>query len=187
MIFLAVAAVLVSGLVFDPASSIGLRGAGAVLVLLGLLAGGALVASRPADGSRSREQVETVRALRWLRANSPVPGPWNAAGAPQEWGVLREPRLAALVHYHAGRPTVATDSGLGREALEAEHPAQVAAAALALGARYVVARAGAGGRAFEALAAAPDAAPEGLECVHAAVPAAGGARPLAIFRVLREP
>jgi len=90
---------------------------------------------------------EVIGGLRWMRTNTPSPGPWNAPHHPQDYGVLSSWGLGHLIEYHARRPSITTNFG----SFVGERNFREAAAALAetdpqeflrrvreLGADYVV-------------------------------------------------
>jgi len=90
---------------------------------------------------------EVLGGLRWMRANTPSPGPWNASKGVQDYGVLSAWGLGHLIEYHARRPSIATNFGsfVGEEgfressrALLAPEPGELVRRMDRLGARYVV-------------------------------------------------
>ena len=54
---------------------------------------------------------EVIGGLRWMRTNTPSPGPWNAPHHPQDYGVLSSWGLGHLIEYHARRPSITTNFG----------------------------------------------------------------------------
>ncbi len=92
-------------------------------------------------------RAEVLGGLRWMRTETPSPGPFNAPDHPQDYGVLAPWGLGHLVEYHARRPTIATNfgsfvgergfRGAARALLETS-PERFVARMHALGARYVV-------------------------------------------------
>ena len=56
-------------------------------------------------------RVEIARGLRWMRENTPSPGPWNAPRAQPDWGVLSVPSRGAEVAWQARRPAVFSEAG----------------------------------------------------------------------------
>jgi len=49
--------------------------------------------------------------LRWMRANTPSPGPWNEPEIEPSYAVLASWSDGHLIEYHARRPTVSTNFG----------------------------------------------------------------------------
>jgi hypothetical protein len=155
------------------------RPTGAVLAVLAWCLAGLVPALR---GGGGEEQRELARALRWLREGSAPSGPWNAAGAGQDYGVLADGAAAALVPYHARRPALAAGPraagdarGLAqvRALLAGDDPGELVRGAALLGARYLVARPraargwdGGVGAALPALAAPDAPVPAGAALVH---------------------
>lgn len=86
------------------------RQALALVVVLG--AASAWLRGTPLEPATKHEFVD---GLRWLRANSSSPGPFNNADAHQEWRVWSAPALAGSIAYHARRPVLAASIG-GRSA-----------------------------------------------------------------------
>ena len=90
---------------------------------------------------------EVVRGLRWMRTETPSPGPWEIAGAAQDYCVLSSWSLGHMIEYHARRPVVATNFGsfVGEENFRASaqallelDPERFVAQLDTLGAEYVV-------------------------------------------------
>ena len=66
----------------------------------------------PAEYADLRDwRAEVVGGLRWMRAETPSPGPFNAPEHPQDYGVLSSWGFGHLIEYHARRPTVTTNFG----------------------------------------------------------------------------
>jgi hypothetical protein len=63
------------------------------------------------DMALHETRAEIARGLRWMRDNTPSPGPWNAPRALQDWGVLSVPARGAEVAWHARRPAVFSEAG----------------------------------------------------------------------------
>ena len=90
-------------------------------------------------------RVEIARGLRWMRENTPSPGPWNAPRAQQDWGVLCVPARGAEVAWQARRPAVFSAVGAygnldaQRDAARALRGEDLVRAMHACGARYLVA------------------------------------------------
>ena len=55
-----------------------------------------------------------VSGLRWMRAETPSAGAFNASTIPGDYAVLCTPEVASLVVYHARRPTLASTDALPR-------------------------------------------------------------------------
>ncbi len=116
--------------------------AGAVLVahaLAGLL-------FQP-DLALHETRVEIARGLRWMRDNTPSPGPWNAPRAQPDWGVLAVPARGMEIAWEARRPAVFSEAGVygsvdtlkgASTALRATSAEDLARAMHACGARYLV-------------------------------------------------
>ncbi len=90
---------------------------------------------------------EVVRGLRWMRTNTPSPGPWNAPDHPQDYAVLSSWGLGHMIEYHARRPTITTNFGSfvgernfveGAKALIETDPKEFLRRVRELGADYVV-------------------------------------------------
>jgi asparagine N-glycosylation enzyme membrane subunit Stt3 len=90
-----------------------------------------------------------LSGLRWMRDNTPSPGPWNDPLAEPSYGVLASWSDGHLIEYHARRPTVATNFGsfLGVENFQAapdalleSDPDEFVRKLEALDVRYVVMR-----------------------------------------------
>lgn len=54
---------------------------------------------------------DLLQALRWIRENTPSPGPWNAAATQKDWALLVPPAWGHLAAYHARRPSLASAFG----------------------------------------------------------------------------
>jgi len=77
------------------------------------------------DMALHESRVEIARGLRWMRDNTPSPGPWNAPRAQPDWGVLSVPARGAEVAWQARRPAVFSEAGAygDLESLRAEQRA----------------------------------------------------------------
>ena len=64
------------------------------------------------DMSLHETRVEIARGLRWMRDNTPSPGPWNAPRAQPDWGVLSVPARGAEIAWQARRPAVFSEAGV---------------------------------------------------------------------------
>jgi len=100
-----------------------------------------------ADPAQHEERIEFVKGLRWMRDNTPAPGPWNVPLAANDWGVLTSFSAAHLVEYHARRPTVVSDLALIAEGNDAgaiaralldDRPAEILRSMRATRSRYLV-------------------------------------------------
>jgi hypothetical protein len=100
-----------------------------------------------ADPAQREERIEFVKGLRWMRDNTPAPGPWNVPLAANDWGVLTSFSAAHLVEYHARRPTVSSDLALIAEGNDAgaiaralldDRPAEILRSMRATRSRYLV-------------------------------------------------
>lgn len=110
--------------------------------------GRALANPDPAVLADTRDwRREVIGGLRWMRTETPSPGPWDLAEAAQDYCVLSSWTMGHLIEYHARRPVVATNFGsfVGEEnfrasaqALLERDPARFDEALEALGADYVV-------------------------------------------------
>lgn len=109
-----------------------------------------LVADADAEGAG--EDVDLVRALRWMRTGTPSPGPWNAAASPKDYSVLAPWTFGHLVAYHARRPPLVSGYGTlvaevdargGMALYQERDPAALAEGMRRRGALYVVAGAAA--------------------------------------------
>jgi dolichyl-diphosphooligosaccharide--protein glycosyltransferase len=90
-----------------------------------------------------------ISGLRWMRDNTPSPGPWNEPHSVPSYGVLASWSDGHLIEYHARRPTIATNFGsfVGIENFQAapralleNDPDEFVRKLEALGVRYVVMR-----------------------------------------------
>jgi hypothetical protein len=82
-------------------------GVGAAVLAAHALAG---FLARP-DMALHETRVEIARGLRWMRENTPSPGPWNAPRARPDWGVLALPARGAEIAWQARRPALASEAG----------------------------------------------------------------------------
>ncbi|MFT5287365.1 MAG: asparagine N-glycosylation enzyme membrane subunit Stt3 [Planctomycetota bacterium] len=90
---------------------------------------------------------EIVRGLRWMRTETPSPGPWNAPKHRGDYGVLASWGLGHMIEYHARRPSITTNFGsfvgernfteAARALLETE-PTELARRMRILDAKYVI-------------------------------------------------
>ncbi len=99
------------------ASSVRARSATKVLCGAGvvLLAIAAVSASRVrVDHGAHDARREWVSGLRWMRAQTPSAGAFNAPTIPGDYAVLCTPEIASLVVYHARRPTLASMEAVPR-------------------------------------------------------------------------
>jgi hypothetical protein len=64
------------------------------------------------DMALHETRVEIARGLRWMRDNTPSPGPWNAPRAQQDYGVLSVPARGAEIAWEARRPAVFSVAGM---------------------------------------------------------------------------
>lgn len=64
------------------------------------------------DMALHETRVEIARGLRWMRENTPSPGPWNAPRAQPDWGVLSVPSRGAEIAWEARRPAVFSEAGV---------------------------------------------------------------------------
>jgi len=81
-------------------------GAGALVLAAHALAG---LLAEP-DMALHETRVEIARGLRWMRENTPSPGPWNAPRAQPDWGVLSVPSRGAEIAWQARRPAVFSEA-----------------------------------------------------------------------------
>lgn len=63
------------------------------------------------DPALHETRVEIARGLRWMRDNTPSPGPWNAPRAQLDWSVLGAPARGAEIAWQARRPAVFSEAG----------------------------------------------------------------------------
>ena len=77
------------------------------------------------DMALHETRVEIARGLRWMRDNTPSPGPWNAPRAQPDWGVLAVPSRGAEIAWQARRPAVFSEAGAFGD-LASLHAAQAA-------------------------------------------------------------
>jgi hypothetical protein len=63
------------------------------------------------DMALHETRVEIARGLRWMRENTPSPGPWNAPRAQPDWGVLAVPARGTEIAWQARRPAVFSEAG----------------------------------------------------------------------------